>query len=189
MNLTFKRNNGIIDHKIDELLKDVGVHHPRIIRDMIISALKAGTSNDYLADLKLMRTTMNEMRKTNETFSPYRNRRKVTIFGSARTTPEEPIYKKCREFARLLAQNDYMVITGGGGGIMEAGNEGAGPENSLRSTSVCHLSKAPTRLCTEVSAPWCTSTFSTVKWHFSRKPTLWRCSPAGLAPLTKRWRP
>lgn len=131
MDLTFKRNNGIIDKKIDELLKDVGVHHPRIIRDMIISALKAGTSSDYLADLKLMRTTMNEMRLTNEVFSPYRHRRKVTIFGSARTTPEEPIYQKCVEFARLLAQENYMVITGGGGGIMEAGNEGAGSENSF----------------------------------------------------------
>ncbi|MFN2258077.1 MAG: TIGR00730 family Rossman fold protein [Desulfuromonadaceae bacterium] len=131
MNLTFKRNNGAIDNKIDELLEDVGVHHPRIIRDMIISVLMAGTSNDYLADLKLMRTTVNEMRKTNEIFSPYRNRRKVTIFGSARTQPEEPIYQKCVEFARLLAQENFMVITGGGGGIMQAGNEGAGSENSF----------------------------------------------------------
>ena len=131
MDLSFKRNNGPIDTRIDELIDAVGVHHPRIIRDMIISALKAGTSSDYLADLKLMRTTMNEMRITNEVFSPYRHRRKVTIFGSARTTPDEPIYQKCVAFARLLAEHNYMVITGGGGGIMEAGNEGAGSENSF----------------------------------------------------------
>ncbi len=131
MNLTFKRDNGPIDNKIDELLAEVGVHHPRIIRAMIISALMAGNSNDYLADLKIMRTTMDEMRETSDVFSPYRDRRKVTIFGSARTQPDEPIYQKCVEFARLLAQNNYMVITGGGGGIMEAGNEGAGSENSF----------------------------------------------------------
>ncbi|MDY0212242.1 MAG: LOG family protein [Desulfuromonadaceae bacterium] len=131
MDLTFKRKNGAVDTKIDELLETVGVHHPKVIRDMIISALKAGVSNDYLADLKLIRTTMNEMRLTSEVFSPYRNRRKVTIFGSARTEPDEPIYQKCVEFARLLAENNYMVITGGGGGIMEAGNEGATSENSF----------------------------------------------------------
>lgn len=131
MDIKFSRSNGEIDTKIDALMDAVGVHHPRIIRDMIISALKAGVSNDYLADLKIMRTTMNEMRLTSETFSPYRQRRKVTIFGSARTRPEEPIYQKCVEFARLLAQNNYMVITGGGGGIMEAGNEGATSENSF----------------------------------------------------------
>lgn len=131
MDLTFKRKNGVVDTRIDELLETVGVYHPKIIRDMIISALKAGVSNDYLADLKLIRTTMNEMRMTSEVFSPYRHRRKVTIFGSARTRPEEPIYQKCVKFARLLTENDYMVITGGGGGIMEAGNEGATSENSF----------------------------------------------------------
>lgn len=131
MDLTFERKNGVIDTKIDELLETVGVHNPKIIREMIINALKAGVANDYPADLKLMRTTMYEMRLTNEVFSPYRNRRKVTIFGSARTQHDEPIYQKCVEFARLLAENNYMVITGGGGGIMEAGNEGATSENSF----------------------------------------------------------
>jgi uncharacterized protein (TIGR00730 family) len=98
---------------------------------MIISALKAGQESDYLADLKLMRTTMKEMRYTNKIFGPYRNRRKVTIFGSARTMPEEPIYQKCVTFSRMLTERGYMVITGGGGGIMQAGNEGAGIENSF----------------------------------------------------------
>ena len=53
------------------------------------------------------------------------------IFGSARTKPEEPIYQKCVQFSRMLADQGYMVITGGGPGIMLAGNEGAGAENSF----------------------------------------------------------
>lgn len=131
MEIHFTRTNGEIDEMVDALVKRVGVHHPRIIREMILSALKAGLDTDYLADLKLMRTTMKEMRYTNKVFGPYRGRKKVTIFGSARTSPEEPIYQKCLEFSRQLAERGYMVITGGGGGIMQAGNEGAGAENSF----------------------------------------------------------
>lgn len=131
MELHFTRTNGEIDQMIDDLLGKVGVHHSGVVREMILSALKAGQENDYLADLKLMRTTMKEMRYTNKVFSPFRDRKKVSIFGSARTLPTEPIYQKCVEFAKLLADRGYMAITGGGGGIMQAGNEGAGADNSF----------------------------------------------------------
>lgn len=131
MKLNFSRTNGEIDDLIDDLLQRVNVHHPEMIRQMILGALKSGQENDYLADQKLMRTTMKEMRFTNKVFAPYRQRKKVSIFGSARTLPSEPIYQKCVEFARLLVEHHYMVITGGGPGIMQAGNEGAGAENSF----------------------------------------------------------
>lgn len=132
MDIHFDRSNGDLDRRINELMHMAGVNcDPRMIREMILTALKAGQEIDYPADLKLMRTTMKEMRFTSKVFGPYRNRRKVTIFGSARTEPSEPIYQKCVTFSRLLAEKGYMVITGGGGGIMQAGNEGAGPENSF----------------------------------------------------------
>lgn len=131
MSLSFERRNGEIDELIDQIMERSGVHHPRLIREMIISALKSGQENSYLADQKLMNTTMKEMRYTNKVFAPYRHRRKVTVFGSARTRREEPIYQKCVEFSRLLVEHNYMVITGGGPGIMLAGNEGAGAENSF----------------------------------------------------------
>ena len=131
MEINFKKNNPEVEDRIAELMHLVGVHHPRIIREMILSALKAGHDIDYLADLKLIRTTMKEMRFTNKVFGPYRDRRKVTIFGSARNEPDEAIYQKCVSFSRMLADRGYMVITGGGGGIMQAGNEGAGSENSF----------------------------------------------------------
>ncbi|NIQ94977.1 MAG: Rossman fold protein, TIGR00730 family, partial [Desulfuromonadales bacterium] len=93
-----------LEELISEIMRMAEVHHPDIIREMILSALKAGQENDYLADLKLMRTTMKEMRYTNKVFAPYRHRRKVTIFGSARTEPDDPVYKKCVRFSRLLAE-------------------------------------------------------------------------------------
>ena len=132
MQLRFTRTNGEIDEIIDTLLEKVGgVAHPDLAREMIISALKAGQDTGYLADLKLLNNTMKEMRYTTLVFAPYRNKKKVTIFGSARTLPEEPMYKKCISFSRLLAEKGYMIITGGGGGIMQAGNEGAGSESSF----------------------------------------------------------
>jgi len=131
MDIRFDRPNPELDELIQELIDKVGINHERMVHEMILTALKAGQENDYLADLKLMRTTMKEMRYTNKIFAPYRQRKKVTIFGSARTEPGEAIYQKCVIFSRLLAERGYMAITGGGGGIMQAGNEGAGAENSF----------------------------------------------------------
>lgn len=49
----------------------------------------------------------------------------VSIFGSARTRPDDPQYKKAEAIAALFVKNGFGVITGGGGGIMEAANKGA----------------------------------------------------------------
>ncbi|MCF8080092.1 MAG: TIGR00730 family Rossman fold protein [Desulfobacterales bacterium] len=129
--LHFPRVNGSIDDKIDGLIEEVGVHRAEIVREMIIAALKAGQESDDPADLKLMNTTLKEMRFTGKIFSPYRSIRKVTVFGSARITPDRPVYLSAKKLGRALAEKGYMVITGGGPGVMQAVNEGAGPEASF----------------------------------------------------------
>ncbi len=132
MKLYFNRQNGPVDEAIDQLLELAsGIHRPEYVRDMIIAALKAGQEDDESADLKLMDTTLKEMRFTSKVFGPYRNKRKVTVFGSARTRPEEPVYDMAKLFGQKLAEAGYMVITGGGPGIMQAANEGAGPDHSF----------------------------------------------------------
>lgn len=132
MELSFSRSNEPIDQSIDRLIEESGgIHHPAIIKEMILATLKIGQDVDYLADLKLINRTLREMRYTAKVFGPYRHRKKVTIFGSARTEETDEMYKKCVRFSRSLAESDYMVITGGGPGIMKAGNEGAGSENSF----------------------------------------------------------
>lgn len=55
----------------------------------------------------------------------------VSIFGSARTKPDNPYYQTARDIAFLLTQRGYGVITGGGPGIMEAGNKGANEGNGI----------------------------------------------------------
>lgn len=130
--LHFPRTNGIADEAIDDLIRMVdGIEETELVREMILAALKAGQEKQTRSDLKLMNSTMKEMRFTGKSFAPYRNVRKVTVFGSARTGPDEPIYEMARLFGRKLAEAGYMVITGGGGGIMQAANEGAGSEHSF----------------------------------------------------------
>ena len=132
MELHFTRTNGLVDDLIDRLIRDAGeVRHPDFVREMILAALKSGQESEDRIDLKIMNSTLKEMRFTTKVFSPYRGVRKVTVFGSARTRPREPIYRMAQEFGRRLSEAGYMVITGGGPGIMQAVNEGAGPENSF----------------------------------------------------------
>lgn len=132
MELHFTRTNGPADEAIDQLIERIGgIYHPEIVREMILAALKAGQEDSNKADLKFMNATLKEMRFTVKVFSPYRHVKKITVFGSARTKPDEPTYEMARLFGKKLVQSGYMVITGGGPGIMQAVNEGAGPENSF----------------------------------------------------------
>jgi uncharacterized protein (TIGR00730 family) len=130
--ISFKRSECEINDEIDQLISVAGgIQHPEIVREMIVAALKAGRERNDRAHMRLMNTTMKEMRFTGKIFGPYSDVRKVTVFGSARTQPDEPIYEMARQFGKRLADARYMVITGGGGGIMQAANEGAGPGHSF----------------------------------------------------------
>jgi uncharacterized protein (TIGR00730 family) len=121
-----------VDEAIDQLLELAGdIHYPELVREMILAALKADQEETEKADLKLMNVTLKEMRFSSKVFAPYRHIRKVSVFGSARTQPDEPVYEMARLFGKKLAEAGYMVITGAGFGIMQAIHEGAGSEYSF----------------------------------------------------------
>jgi len=82
-------------------------------------------------DLKIILRALKELRYAFKVFKPFRLQRKVTMFGSARTGPEQSIYQTAVEFGRRMAAEGWMVVTGGGPGIMEAGMVGAGREMSF----------------------------------------------------------
>jgi uncharacterized protein (TIGR00730 family) len=82
-------------------------------------------------DVKLLSTALKELRYAFKVFAPYRRRRKVTVFGSARLLPEHPAYQQAVVFSRMAAEAGFMVITGAASGIMEAGHVGAGRANSI----------------------------------------------------------
>jgi uncharacterized protein (TIGR00730 family) len=82
-------------------------------------------------DVKLLSTALKELRYAFKVFSRYRDRRKVSVFGSARLPADHPAYQAAVQFGRRIAAEGYMVITGAASGIMEAGHRGAGRENSI----------------------------------------------------------
>lgn len=102
-----------------------------LAREIIVTALKTQRAHLSRGDVKILSRAIRELRYGFRVFRPYREHRKVSIFGSARTRPSDVDYKQARTFARKMAQNGFMVITGAGPGIMQAGNQGAGPDNSF----------------------------------------------------------
>ena len=94
-----------------------------------LQALEAGTAS--IGDLKIVARALQEMRAGFELFAPYRDTRKVATFGSARTQENDAIFRTAEAFAASIADAGFMVITGAGGGIMEACQRGAGRDRSF----------------------------------------------------------
>ena len=117
---------------IDELIqaKGGGANEAEVA-DIIENALKLLTDVKDSGDVRVIQTTVRELRYAFRLFAPYNDKRKVTMFGSARTAPSKPEYQQAVEFGQKISAAGFMVITGAGGGIMQAGHEGAGPENSF----------------------------------------------------------
>ncbi len=107
--------------------------HPSqdLISDIMMTALRMVRDGSTRGDLKILAASLREMRYAFNIFRPYHDRRKVTVFGSARTPRMHPEYVQAKLFAEEMVKRDYMVITGAGPGIMEAAQAGAGRENSF----------------------------------------------------------
>lgn len=118
--------------RVRQLVADWGAEKsPELIEELIITALKMGRDKMGAGDLKLMNRSLKELRYAAKIFAPYRDARKVVIFGSARTAPNEPVAQLAEEFGRQMVAHEFMVITGGGDGIMGAAQRGAGREHSF----------------------------------------------------------
>ncbi|HEY8516822.1 MAG TPA: LOG family protein [Candidatus Binatia bacterium] len=108
------------DEIVAELAAEMNETAQKLLRDRV-----------SVADMKLLNAALKELRYAFQVFARYRQFRKVSTFGSARTPPDHPTYRQAHEFARRLADLGWMVITGAGGGIMRACQEGSGRERSF----------------------------------------------------------
>jgi len=121
-----------LDGKIADLVASLGdVRDGDLIFELVVSSLRFAMDRAQRGDLKMANAALKEMRYAFNVFAPYRTSRKAAIFGSARTRQDDPLYAQTVRLARDLAEADWMVITGAGPGIMEAGIEGAGVANSF----------------------------------------------------------
>jgi uncharacterized protein (TIGR00730 family) len=129
----YRTGDAELDAAVAELLDhaDLDASNLDLVFELIASALRLDRDRADRGDLKMANAALKEMRYAFHVFAPYRDARKVAMFGSARTQPDDPLYAQARAFAAAIAERDWMVITGAGPGIMEAGLEGAGPDRSF----------------------------------------------------------
>src|ERR1039458_8042142 len=121
-----------LKRRIQELIeyKGGGFNQERVA-DILENALKLLKDMQDSGDVRVIQTALRELRFAFKLFVPYAHVRKVALFGSARTAATRPEYQQAVEFGRKIAEAGFMVITGAGPGIMQAGHEGAGPEKSF----------------------------------------------------------
>ncbi|MDH4300797.1 MAG: TIGR00730 family Rossman fold protein [Nitrospira sp.] len=105
--------------------------HAALMRELLMGLLKLNDAHLDLLDIKIVNRAVKELRHAFGVFHGYRDRQKVSIFGSARTPSDDPNYRLAHQFAHAIVQEGFMVITGGADGIMRAAQEGAGRENSF----------------------------------------------------------
>jgi uncharacterized protein (TIGR00730 family) len=117
---------------VNDLLDHVGVKENRdILRDLVATALVLGDGTPSRLDLKIASAALREMAKAFTLFAPFRGTPKITMFGSARTQPSDPLYAQAKELASRMANEGWLVVTGAGPGIMAAGTDGAGADMSI----------------------------------------------------------
>ncbi|MGH2703630.1 MAG: TIGR00730 family Rossman fold protein [Actinomycetota bacterium] len=121
----------VIDARIRAIAEGLAPGDADLVLETFASALGLAQDEVSRLDRKIVNSALKEMRYAFRVFSQYRDVRKVSIFGSARTEKGEPEYELARDFARRIAEDGWMVVTGAGPGIMEAGNEGAGNARSI----------------------------------------------------------
>jgi hypothetical protein len=115
------------DARVRQLVRDFGTRQSApLIEEIIITALEMARDEISVADLKLINRSVKEMRSAAKIFAPFKNLRKVAVFGSARTQPDSPDYKLATDFGCEMLGHEFMLIIGGSDGIMGAVQRGAG---------------------------------------------------------------
>ena len=115
-----------LEHLIDSV---GGSPHADLLAAFVETVLR--TRDLDRGDMKILHRTVRELRYAFSVYRPYRHVRKVTVFGSARTSPSDPIFRLAQAFAQRITAAGFMAITGAGHGIMQAAQEGAGRQSSF----------------------------------------------------------
>lgn len=132
MSFRYSTGNSQLDFSIQDILHRAGASGDTdLFHQMMVTVVKMIQDGTDEGDLKLINTSLKEMRYAFKVLRPYRRVRKCAVFGSARCQPDTDDYRQACDFSARISDAGFMVITGAGHGIMEAGNRGAGPERSF----------------------------------------------------------
>ena len=102
-----------------------------ILRELVTRIVELAQLEADTADLRIASTALNELLEASTLFAAWRDKVKVTVFGSARTKPDDPLYEMARAFGEATAARGWMTVSGAGPGIMEASSKGSGKDNTL----------------------------------------------------------
>ena len=168
------------DDLVQELLEASGATANRdVLRDILRTAAGlAGDSADRL-DLKITAAALKEMRAAFAMFEPLKGTPKVTIFGSARTATDDPLYAQTKQLAQKLAEAGWFVITGAGPGIMQAGAEGAGPDRAIGISIRLPFEEQPSDLLAGGDRVVAMKYFFTRKLMLIKESSAFVCLPGG----------
>lgn len=122
---------GIEAQIIEWLETQPGGANETFIAEMLRTVVRLTRDGTSRGDLKILNRALKELRYAFRIFAPYRSVRKVSIFGSTRIAEDDPYYLLAKNLGRGLAEAGFMIITGAGPGIMQAGHEGAGRDKSF----------------------------------------------------------
>lgn len=163
MSNNYRTNIPDLDDKISSLVDShFAAENSDIIRQMFTAVAKTGLELSDRGEFKLLNRNIKELGRAFRIFSEYRNVRKVAIFGSSRTKENQPEYNMAEEFARKIVQKGFMVMTGAGGGIMEAGNKGAGKDNGFGINISLSMEQKPNKFISD-------NRLINFKYFFTRK--------------------
>ncbi|MGX5695181.1 LOG family protein [Agromyces soli] len=178
-----------VSEALDALVAAIGGgrNHALIAR-ILATGAHLGVDPTERLDLKITAAALEEMRNAFRLFAPYSDVPKVTVFGSARTKDDDPLYRQAEATAAALAADGWMVVTGAGPGIMQAAAQGAGPARAIGVSIRLPFEEKPNATFA-VDDDTVESKLVSMKYFFTRKLMLMKesrgfvCLPGGFGTL------
>ena len=169
---------------IEQLVADAGIVANRaLIRRILRTGIQLGEDGTDRLTLKIASSAPAEMRDAFRLFQPYAEVPKVTVFGSARTRQDDPLYDQARSVAEVLAERGWMVVTGAGPGIMQAAAEGAGEKMALGVSIRLPFEEKPSAVIADETHSVEMKYFFTRKLMLVKESTGFICLPGGFGTL------
>lgn len=172
-----------LDELLEDLVKELPARDRRLAFEIIATALKLAREQVDTLDRKIVNSSLKELRQAFRVFAPYKGVLKVSVFGSARVERGDVEYEVARRFSQLMAERGWMVITGAGPGIMEAGHEGAGGALSFGANIILPFEAKPNPVIADDAKLINFKYFFTRKLTFMKEANAFVCLPGGFGTL------